>query len=65
MVGEVDAIDGETRISTLLVRLADTPLSALPGKELKARLRRTDAATKLLFTGNSGHFSWQFSPPPD
>ncbi len=65
VVGEVDAIDGETRISTLLVRLADTPLSALPGKELKARLRRTDAATKLLFTGNSGHFSWQYSPPPD
>ncbi|MEF8701552.1 MAG: flagellar assembly protein A [Candidatus Accumulibacter sp. UW20] len=65
VIGEVDAIDGETRISTLLVRLAETPLSALPGKELKARLRRADAATRLLFTGSAGHFSWRCSPPPD
>jgi hypothetical protein len=40
----VERVEGETRVSTLLLRLADTPLSALPGKDLKARLRRTDPA---------------------
>ena len=59
----VECVEGETRVSTLLLRLADTPLSALPGKDLKARLRRTDAATRLLFTGSAGHFAWSYRPP--
>ncbi|MCU0812519.1 MAG: hypothetical protein MUE59_16110, partial [Thiobacillaceae bacterium] len=59
----VERVEGETRVSTLLLRLADTPLSALPGKDLKARLRRTDAATRLLFTGSAGHFTWSYRPP--
>ncbi len=58
----VERIDGETRVAALLLRLTDTPLSALPGKDLKARLRRTDAATKLLFAGSSGNFSWVYRP---
>ncbi|MBK7953909.1 MAG: DUF342 domain-containing protein [Candidatus Accumulibacter sp.] len=59
----VDRIDGETRVAALLLRLADTPLSELPGKDLKVRLRRSDAATKLLFTGSTGTFSWTYRPP--
>jgi hypothetical protein len=59
----VERVEGETRVSTLLLRLADTPLSALPGKDLKARLRRTDPATRLLFSGTAGHFAWSYRPP--
>jgi hypothetical protein len=60
----VERVEGETRVSTLLLRLADTPLSALPGKDLKARLRRTDPATRLLFSaGHAGHFAWSYRPP--
>ena len=53
----VDSVEGETRVSTLLIRLAETPLTALTGKDLKARLRRTDGATRLLFTGATGSFA--------
>ena len=60
----VERIEGETRVSTLLVRLADTPLTALPAKDLKARLRRTDGATKLLFAGSGGCFAWTYLTPP-
>ncbi|WP_169064741.1 hypothetical protein [Candidatus Accumulibacter phosphatis] len=45
------------------VKLADTPLNALPRKELKIRLRAPDAATKELFSGSSGRFSWTYQKP--
>ncbi|TXH26682.1 MAG: DUF342 domain-containing protein [Elusimicrobia bacterium] len=61
----VDTIVGETRISTLLVRLGETPLASLPLKELKARLRRSDGASKLLFAGARGSFAWAYSTTPD
>jgi len=60
----VDSVEGETRVSTLLIRLAETPLTALTGKDLKARLRRTDGATRLLFTGATGSFAWALRTPP-
>jgi hypothetical protein len=59
----VEKVEGETRVSAVMVRLADTPLSALPGKDLKVRLRRTDAATKLLFAGAGGQFEWSYRTP--
>lgn len=59
----VDAVEGETQVRTLLVRLADTPLSALSTKDLKARLRRRDGATKALFAGSTGVFSWTYWTP--
>ncbi|EXI90519.1 MAG: hypothetical protein AW11_00875 [Candidatus Accumulibacter regalis] len=59
----IDRVEGETRVSTLLVRQADTPLGALPRKELKVRLRATDAATNKLFFASSGHFSWTYRAP--
>ncbi len=60
----VEHVDGDTRISASLVRSADTPLSELPGKELRARLRRTDATTRLLFSGKVGQFAWSYQAPP-
>lgn len=57
----VERIEGETRIRAMLVRLADPPLTDLPHKDLKARLRKTDAATKRLFSGSTGRFSWVYS----
>jgi len=60
----VEKVEGETRVSAVMVRLADPPLSALPGKDLKVRLRRTDATTKLLFAGVGGHFEWSYRTPP-
>ena len=59
----VERVEGETRISALQVKLADTPLNALPRKELKIRLRATDVATKQLFSGSSGRFSWTYQKP--
>lgn len=59
----VERVEGETRISALQVKPADTPLTALPRKELKLRLRATDAATKKLFSGASGRFSWSYQTP--
>ncbi|HRL76095.1 MAG TPA: FapA family protein [Candidatus Accumulibacter phosphatis] len=61
---DIARIEGETRVSALLPRPADVPLHALPGKELKARLRRTDAATRLLFAGHAGQFSWSYRSRP-
>ena len=60
----IDRVDGETRIHALLVRRADTPLTDLPGKELKLRLRNPDAASKKLFAGSAGSFSWTYQTPP-
>lgn len=60
----VDHIEGETRISTLLIRVSETPLAALPAKDLKVRLRRSDGATQLLFAGERGSFAWTYPPPP-
>jgi hypothetical protein len=60
---EVDQVEGETRINGLLVRATDTPLTALSLRDLKLRLRRTDAATKLLFAGSAGQFSWNYQTP--
>ncbi|MCB1968327.1 MAG: hypothetical protein KDI64_20395, partial [Candidatus Accumulibacter sp.] len=59
----VDRVEGETRINALLVKLADTPLSSLPGKDLKRRLRKTDPAAKKLFSGSAGSFSWAYQTP--
>jgi hypothetical protein len=60
----VERVEGETRISALQAKPADTPLHALPRKELKIRLRATDAATKKLFSGSSGRFSWTYQKTP-
>ena len=60
----VDQVTGDTRVSTLLVRVADLPLAVLPGKDLKARLRRADSATKPLFAGAAGRFAWIYPAPP-
>lgn len=60
----IDRVEGETRVSTLSLRLSDTPLADLPRKDLKIRLRRADAATKPLFSGVSGHFSWTYDNSP-
>lgn len=60
----VDEVVDDTRISTLLCRSADPPLGSLPSKDLKARLRRTDAATRLLFSGATGRFAWTYPSPP-
>ncbi|MBO3707607.1 MAG: DUF342 domain-containing protein [Candidatus Accumulibacter sp.] len=57
-------VEGETRVSALLPRPADLPLHALPPRELKARMRRTDAATRLLFAGHAGQFSWSYRSRP-
>jgi len=56
----VEQMVDETRISTFLYRPADPPLSSLSSKELKARLLRTDAATRLLFAGAKGSFAWSY-----
>lgn len=61
--GTVARVEGETRVSTLLIRQSETPLSALTGKELKARLRRTDTSTTLLFAAADGQFAWNCAPP--
>jgi len=61
---ELLRVEGETRVSALLPRPADLPLHALPVKELKVRLRRTDAASRLLFAGHAGQFSWSYRSPP-
>ncbi len=57
-------VEGETRVSALLPRPAELHLHALPVKELKARMRRTDAATRLLFAGHTGPFSWSYRSRP-
>ncbi len=57
-------VEGETRVSALLPRPAEPHLHALPVKELKARMRRTDAATRLLFAGHTGPFSWSYRSRP-
>ncbi len=56
----VEQMVDETRISTFLYRPADPPLSSLSSKELKARLLRTDAATRLLFADAKGSFAWSY-----
>ncbi|HNC51077.1 MAG TPA: FapA family protein [Accumulibacter sp.] len=56
----IDRVEGETRVDTLSLRLSDTPLGDLPSKELRIRLRRTDAARRRLFSGASGQFSWTY-----
>lgn len=60
----IDRVEGETRIHALLVRSADTPLNALPSKDLKARLRNSDGAAKKLFAASTGSFSWTCPLPP-
>ncbi|MBK7952693.1 MAG: hypothetical protein IPK02_01280 [Candidatus Accumulibacter sp.] len=47
----------------LLLRLADTPLSELPGKDLKGPPAQGDAATKLLFHRIDRNLSWTYRPP--
>ena len=51
------------RLGSLTVKLADTPLSSLPGKDLKRRLRKADPAAKKLFSGSAGSFSWAYQTP--
>ena len=57
-------VEGETRVSALLPRPAELPLHALPIRELKERMRRIDAASRLLFAGHSGQFSWSYRSRP-
>jgi hypothetical protein len=57
---KIDRVESDTRVSALLMKASETPLNALPNKELKARLRRTDPRTKLLFAGSSGPFEWSY-----
>ncbi|HPT51136.1 MAG TPA: FapA family protein [Accumulibacter sp.] len=58
----VDTITDDLRISTVRVTHADTQLAALSPKELKARLRRTDSSTELLFAGSGQGFVWTYRP---
>lgn len=59
----VDRVEGETRISALRVKPADSPLIDLPGKELRVRLRSTSNAAERLFIGSSGRFVWTCPAP--
>lgn len=59
----VDKIEDDVRISAVRVASAETPLAALSPKELKARLRRNDSSTELLFTGSGQPFVWTYQPP--
>lgn len=59
----IEAVDGETQVRTLALKSGAAPLSSLPVKELKSRLRATDFATPSLFSGDSGSFSWEFGVP--
>lgn len=59
----VDRVSGDTRIRTLAVKLDAPALTTLSPKDLKARLRATDAATASLFSGNSGTYAWHYEAP--
>ncbi len=59
----VDRVSGDTRIRTLAVKLDAPALTTLSPKDLKARLRVTDAATASLFSGNSGTYAWHYEAP--
>lgn len=59
--GTVGLIDGDTRIRSLTVNFDAAPLTQLPAKELRLRLRATDGAIKSLFAGDSGQFDWQYA----
>ncbi|MFZ2852665.1 MAG: flagellar assembly protein A [Rhodocyclaceae bacterium] len=59
----IDQINGDTRVRTLAVPLDAPALASLPPKEIRLRLRATDAATASLFSGSSGAFDWRYTPP--
>lgn len=61
---DVEKVEGETRIRGMVVRASDARLTALSPHDLKIRLRGTDVATKLLFAGSAGQFSWIYQTPP-
>ena len=39
----------------------DAPLTQLPAKDLRIRLRTTDGATKSLLSADSGKFDWHYT----
>ncbi|HZX30172.1 MAG TPA: flagellar assembly protein A, partial [Rhodocyclaceae bacterium] len=62
-VGEVecriDSVQGDVIVRTLVQPLDAPPLSRLPPRDLKQRLRAPDEGGKRLFAGNTGQFSWK------
>lgn len=62
---QIGRVEGETRVSTLLIRAADPPLDSLPARELRARLRRVEGECVRLFAGSRGDFSWAYPAPSD
>lgn len=59
----IEQVNGDTQVRTLAVPLDAPALSSLPPKEIRLRLRATDAATASLFSGCSGTFDWRYTPP--
>lgn len=59
----VERIEGETQIRTLALKADAAPLASLPVKELRSRLRATDAATQRLFAGSGGNFASEYTAP--
>ncbi|HNH24526.1 MAG TPA: hypothetical protein PK261_06010, partial [Accumulibacter sp.] len=59
----VEQSQGDTRIDSYLPSAAQEALQTLSAKELKVRLRRSDAATQRLFAGSGQNFTWTYRPP--
>ncbi|MBS1188397.1 MAG: polymerase most-like protein containing domain hydrolase domain and Zn-ribbon domain [Rhodocyclaceae bacterium] len=55
----VDSIQGDVAVRTLTIPLDAPPLSHLPPRELKLRLRASETGSHRLFAGSTGVFSWQ------
>lgn len=59
----VAQISGETLVRTLRVHPDDPPLVTLSARDLRARLRESDARNRILFSGSSGSFAWKYVGP--
>jgi len=56
----VVAMQGETVIRTLKVRLDEPSLQTLHPRELRARLRESGGDNEIMFNGSEGEFEWAF-----
>ncbi|CAN5334247.1 hypothetical protein BH11PSE11_BH11PSE11_27470 [soil metagenome] len=59
----VDLVCGETLVRSLKVNPEEAALATLSARDLRARLRESDARNKILFSGSSGDFSWKYAEP--
>lgn len=55
----IDSVQGEVTVRTLVQPMDGPPLSRLQPRDLKQRLRAPDEASRRLFSGNTGQFSWK------